>query len=87
MSGIKHRTLVHIALNAKGERVRVLMCAAGRAISFPGEHDLNYERNAAPKSWFRGYSAEQSVKSWKCDCMRLFDACRFQRVMLVGGEA
>lgn len=80
---MKTRVIVHIALNAKGERVGKLFCVAGRFIPFSDE-------NAPSKDvkWIlRGISAfhtSPSLKHWKDYCKRAERAVRFQRVTLLG---
>lgn len=85
MSKIKHRTLVHIALNAKGERVGILVVACGRLIPFAttGIPLVKHFSECGSKYWF-GFAAEPSLSRWKRTKHKLDKAVRFQRVMLVG---
>ena len=80
---MKTRVVVHIALNAKGERVGKLFCLDGRLVPFSDE-------NAPSKDlkWIlRGISefhTSPSLKKWKDYCKRVERAVRFQRVILLG---
>ena len=80
---MKTRIIVHIALNAKGERVGKLFCLYGRLIPFSDE-------NAPSKDakWvLRGIGAfhtSPSLNHWKNYCKRAERAVRFQRITLLG---
>lgn len=80
---MKTRMVVHIALNAKNERVGKLFCLDGRLIPL-------IDDNAPSKDvkWIlRGISefhTSPSLKKWKDYCMRAERAVRFQRVTLIG---
>ena len=80
---MKTRVVVHIALNAKGERVGKLFCCAGRFIPFSDENAPSND----VKWILRGISVfhtSPSLKKWKDYCKRAERAVRFQRVTLLG---
>ena len=81
---MKTRIVVHIALNAKGERVGKLFCCAGRFIPFSDNDSL--EKDSKTFSRYTGdlFYTMPSVKHWKGYCMRVEKAVRFQRVTLLG---
>jgi len=84
MSKIKHRTVIHIALNAKGERVAMLVCVAGKYIPLSSSFKLSNYRNDPPSFWLnQPYGTAKSVQDWKRNWL-FGRAARFQRVMLVG---
>lgn len=84
---IKQRTMVHIALNAKDERVGYLICAGGRLIPFSCDIKFNKYRNNSLSFWMSGFIAMPSVSRWKNYCKVVERAVRFQRVMLIGGAS
>lgn len=87
MSKIKHRTLVHIALNAKGERVGALVYACGRFIPMSCPKSLfgcRWRNRSSLKWTWVEWMAWPSVADWKEDMRINQRAVRFQRVMLVG---
>lgn len=87
MSKIKHRTLVHIALNAKGQRVGHLLCVAGKYIPLSSGTKLSKYRNDPPSYWLgQYYGTAKSVQDWKQNWLCGRGVSCFQRVMLVGGE-
>jgi len=80
-----NRTMVHIALNAKNERVGCLVATCGKFIPFTHYADdlidmkhrkINYWMNA-------DWGMFDSVKEWKRFKRQASRAVRFQRVMLV----
>ena len=89
MSKIKHRTLVHIALNAKGERVGSLASACGRLIPFGygDPEDLHRFRDRPTKEWIAlDWGVEESLHGWKKRAREYKQAVRFQRAILVGDD-
>ena len=82
---MKTRIVVHIALNAKNERVCYLMCVAGRFIPFSDNSELQKEAKRQTSFWlYGGFYMVESVKSWKSYCKSVENAVRFQRVTLIG---
>lgn len=85
---MKTRTVVHIALNAKNERVGNLVEVAGRLIQFDGYGIAYFSiawRGRNSSTWIRDdYSTECSLKKWKKDAAKFDKAVRFQRVTLIG---
>ena len=85
---MKTRIVVHIALNAKGERVGCLVCVAGRFIPFNGwsftERLIAWEQRAVTEWMDYDYSVEESLEEWKDFLKRYNGAIRFQRVTLLG---
>ena len=85
---MKTRTVVHIALNAKNERVGNLVEVAGRLIPFDGWcftllSEMWGCRTAS--EWICNYYyAECSLKKWKKVAAKFDKAVRFQRVTLIG---
>ena len=81
---MKTRIVVHIALNAKGERVGKLFCCAGRFIPFSDDDSL--EKDSKVLSRYTGdlFYKMPSVNHWKDYCKRVEKAVRFQRVTLLG---
>ena len=85
---MKTRTVVHIALNAKNERVGNLVEVAGRFIPFEGwcftqRSDAWSCRSAM--GWIdNDYGTESTLKKWKKDAAKFDKAVRFQRVTLIG---
>ena len=78
---MKTRTVVHIALNAKNERVGNLVEVAGRLIPFDGwcfTHLSEMWGCRAASEWIcNNYYAECSLKKWK-EYAAIFDkAVRF----------
>ena len=81
---MKTRMVVHIALNAKNERVGYLMCVAGRFIPFCDNSILQEEKRPA-SFWIYGrFYVVYSVKHWKSYSKSVEKAVRFQRVTLIG---
>lgn len=83
---MKTRTVVHIALNAKNERVRVLACICGRLASFSGSFfgDLKNTTSRPCAYWFdANLIASKSLSQWKRES-KIRGAVRFQRVTLIG---
>ena len=82
---MKTRTVVHIALNAKNERVGYLMCVAGRFIPFSDNSELQKEARRPSSFWlYDGFYTVVSVKAWKSYSKSVEKAVRFQRVTLIG---
>ena len=85
---MKTRTVVHIALNAKNDRVGNLVEVAGILIQFEGwclTHLSEMWSSRAASTWIRDdYSTECSLKKWKKDAAKFDKAVRFQRVTLIG---
>ena len=82
---MKTRTVVHIALNAKNERVGCLMCVAGRFIPFSDSSELQKEARRPSSFWlYGGFYTVVSVKAWKSYSKSVEKAVRFQRVTLIG---
>lgn len=88
MNKIKHRTLVRIALNAKGKRVSCLVSTGGMLIPFDewNETDsIDALKNRNHDFWLQ-FSFDNSLREWKERVKQNYNAVRFQRVMLVGGD-
>lgn len=85
---IKQRIVVHIALNAEGERVGVLVVACGRLIPFSATSIPLVKRlsKRGSEHWL-GFAVESSISRWKRTKYKLDKAVRFQRVMLIGGAS
>lgn len=85
---MKTRIVVHIALNAKNERVGNLVEVVGRFIPFDGwcfTHRSEMWGCRAASEWINDdYSTEFSLKKWKKDAAKFDKAVRFQRVTLIG---
>lgn len=84
---IKHRAVVHIALNAKGERIRVLVSVGGALVSFTGDAASMIFKSIKKESamfWLEDFLRAGSLSEWKSKSKQL-GAVRFQRVMVVGG--
>ena len=85
---MKTRTVVHIALNAKNERVGNLVEAAGRLIPFEGwcftRLSEMWSSRAASEWIYNDYGTESTLKKWKKDAAKFDKAVRFQRVTLIG---
>ena len=82
---MKTRIVVHIALNAKNERVGYLMCVAGMFIPFSGNSKLQKEAKRPTSFWiYDGFYVVDSVNAWKSYSKLVGKAVRFQRVTLIG---
>ena len=82
---MKTRIVVHIALNAKCERVGCLMCVVGKFIPFSDGSKLQKEARRPSLFWlYGGFYIVESVKAWKSYCKSVEKAVRFQRVTLIG---
>ena len=82
---MKTRMVVHIALNAKNERVGYLMCVAGRFIPFSDNSELQKEAKRQTSFWiYDGFYVVDSVNAWKSYSKSVEKAVRFQRVTLIG---
>ena len=83
---MKTRTVVHIALNAKNERVCNLVEVAGRLIPFGGDSLwLAYWPKRKVSTLIKdGWATIESLKEWKDYRKEASKAVRFQRVTLIG---
>ena len=81
---MKTRAVVHIALNAKNERVGKLFCFSGRFIPFSDDDSLEKDNKTLARYTGNLFYAIHSVKYWKAYCKRVEKAVRFQRVTLIG---
>ena len=81
---MKTTIVVHIALNAKGERVGKLFCCAGRFIPFSDDNSLEKDNKTLARYTGDLFYAMPSVNYWKDCCKRVEKAVRFQRVTLLG---
>ena len=81
---MKTRIVVHIALNAKNERVGKLFCCAGRFIPFSDDESLEEDNKMMARYTGDLFDTNHSVKHWKDYCKRVERAVRFQRVTLLG---
>ncbi len=82
---MKTRLLVHIALNARNERVNVLVSSGGLLAAFQWDADesvrsLNNKRH----DYWRNFAHDDSIHDWKARVKRSYGAVRFQRVFLEG---
>ncbi len=88
---IKQRIVVHIALNAKGDRVGALVSVCGRLIPFSCPKSLSNKEDWRERSSAKWMGAPwmtlPSLAHWKRYEREVDAAVRFQRVMLIGGEA
>ena len=84
MNKIKHRTLVHIALNAKGERVNMLVQVGGQLIPFL-YCSLDGITDRTAMQWVDyNFCTFEDIAHWKSDVKKRYRAVRFQRVTLLG---
>ena len=83
---IKQRIVLHIALNAKGDRVGSAVSACGRLIPFGGYVNSEWSEKRAEYWLDDGFIAFESVAYWK-EYAKNDGAVRFQRVMLIGGAS
>ena len=85
---MKTRMVVHIALNAKNERVCILVDTCGRLIPHYGDAlvtDLRRWKKLRASVWIKGdLETNASLKEWKLYCKQSEKAVRFQRVTLLG---
>ena len=81
---MKTRIIVHIALNAKGERDGKLFCCAGRFIPFSDDENLEKDNKMMARYTGGLFYTMHSVKHWKDYCKRVERAVRLQRVTLLG---
>ena len=85
---MKTRTVVHIALNSKNERVGNLVEVAGRFIPFEGWCFTQRSEIWACRSaseWINcDYGTVSTLKKWKKESAEFDSAVRFQRVTLIG---
>ena len=83
----KNRMVVHIALNAKGERVGLLVEVVGRLIPFYDSVDFKKGVNKPTSYWMSSFLTLPSLSYWKRFSKEVDQAVRFQRVILIGGAA
>ena len=80
--------VVHIALNAKNERVGSLVEVAGRLIAFEGWYFTKFYKKWRDREvieWINdNYCTEPTLNKWKKEAAKFDDAVRFQRVTLIG---
>ena len=81
---MKTRIVVHIALNAKNERVGVMAAAAGKFIPFGDSTPASFKNRAASKWIEMKFGGLESVDCWKEFAKQSANAVRFQRVTLIG---
>ena len=82
---MKTRIVVHIALDAEGERTCYLMCVAGRFIPFSDNSELQKGAKRQTSFWiYGGFYVFDSVNAWKSYSKSVEKAVRFQRVTLLG---
>ena len=81
---MKTRVVVHIALNAKNERVGSLVEAAGRLIPFDGFRPRIWSKQSSSEWIDMHFNTFESVPFWKAQCKKLHKVVRFQRVTLIG---
>ena len=81
---MKTRIVVHIALNAKNERVSLLVSVAGQLI--PIRYcTMNSLTDRTAMEWLGdNFCAFASIANWKSDVKNWYKAVRFQRVTLIG---
>lgn len=82
---MKTRSVVHIALNAKNQRVGSAVAASGVLIPFGG-HLLPHWKHYKANDWLFGFYAMESLAYWKSHA-KSCGAVRFQRVILEGETA
>ena len=86
---MKTRIVVHIALNAKGERVLCAVESCGRIIPFEANtiNRIIETQKAGNRSsyWMSNrLTSFASVEYWKKRAKQTYRAVRFQRVTLIG---
>ena len=81
---MKTRIVVHIALNAKNDRVNMLVSAAGQLIPFRYcAIDELTDRTAI--QWIDdNFCTFEAIACWKSDVKKRYRTVRFQRVTLIG---
>lgn len=75
---MKTRIAVHIALNAKNERVSSLVEAAGRLIPFEGFRPHIWHKRRSSEWIGMHFNVLESVPFWKARCKKWHKAVRFQ---------
>ena len=81
---MKTRIVVHIALNAKGERVGSAVEAAGRVIPFGGYANFEDWHNKKTSYWIDSrFGVVDSFEDWKIYAKNK-GGVNFQRVTLLG---
>ena len=81
---MKTRIVVHIALNAKGERVGSAVAVAGRVLPFGGYVNFEEWNNKKTSYWIDSrFGAVASFEEWKIYAKNN-GGTRFQRVTLLG---
>lgn len=82
---MKTRIVVHIALNAKNERVGCLVNVCGILIGFSGDHSFVGFKSQPVNHWLTiGNRSMKSLKKWKEKMKVVENSVRFQRVTLIG---
>ncbi len=82
---MKTRIVMHIALNAKNQRVGSAVSASGVLIPFGGHLSPDWKHYKAT-DWLFGFAAMESLAYWK-SYAKSCGAVRFQRVILEGETA
>jgi len=83
---MKQRLVVHIALNAKGEKVGLLINVSGMFIPISAKTwDELVKRMASQRAteWLNKFMVGESVSYWKSKRKERQNAVRFQRVTLL----
>ena len=81
---MKTRIVVHIALNAKNERVNLLVNVAGQLIPFRYCAIDDLTDRTAMKWLDANFRTFATIALWKYDVKKRYRAVRFQRVTLIG---
>lgn len=81
---MKTRIVVHIALNAKNERVNILVGVSGQLIPFRN-CSLDGLTDRTATQWIDdNFCTFEAIANWKYDVKKRYRAVRFQRVTLIG---
>ena len=81
---MKTRIVVHIALNAKNERVNTLLHVGGQLIPFR-YCSLEDITDRTAMQWIGyGFCTFETIANWKSYVKKRYRAVRFQRVTLIG---
>ena len=81
---MKTRIVVHIALNAKNERVNMLVSVSGQLIPFRNCTIDDLTDNTAMQWIGDGFCTFETIANWKFDVKKRYRAVRFQRATLIG---
>lgn len=81
---MKTRIVVHIALNAKNERVNMLVGVSGQLIPFRHCTTDDLTDKTAMQWVGDGFCTFETIANWKSDVKKRYRAVRFQRVTLIG---